>query len=369
MKKLCLAVSILAASTSAAWAQSSVTIYGILDGAVRYTTNSGPASNKSASLSQMVGGGMSQSRLGVSVTEDMGGGLKAIANIEHRLLLDSGTSAGGDFWRQAWVGLQSNSFGRITLGRQYNLLFDAATSTFASFKYSPYIEVFKPEIGMALTARQNNMVKYLVESGGLRFEAQVSAGENSGDIGQGKSMGALVRYAAGSFAGAYVWLQSEDQGGKKVTAQTMGASWTDGPLYVNMAWAQNKFETGYSLAGNVTLLGSINTAIISRNPASAATVATDAAAQVRDLFSAGITYQLTPQFNLGAQVWKGKQVGLVPGRGTGVLDAFAVVADYALSKRTDAYVEFDNLRTKGNVVISNGANTRTGYMVGVRHRF
>lgn len=369
MKKFCLAVSILAASTSAAWAQSSVTIYGILDGAVRYTTNAGGTGNKSASLSQMVGGGMSQSRLGVNVTEDMGDGLKAIANLEHRLQLDTGTASAADFWRQAWVGLQSNNFGRITLGRQYNLLFDAATSTYASFKYSPYIEVFKPEIGMALTARQNNMIKYLVESGGLRFEAQVSAGENSADVGQGRSAGGLVRYAVGNFAGAYVWLRSEDTAGKKVTAQTLGGSWTDGPLYVNVAWAQNKFEAGYNQTFNATLLGSINTAIVSRYPTSAATALTDTAASVRDLYSAGVTYQLTPQLNLGAQVWKGKQTGLNPFKGSGVLDAFAVVADYSLSKRTDAYVEFDNLKAKGNVMLSNGAYTRTGYMAGIRHRF
>lgn len=364
MKKFCLAVSILAASTSAAWAQSSVTIYGILDGAVRYTTNAGgTTSSKSASLSQMVGGGMSQSRLGVNVTEDMGDGLKAIANLEHRLQLDTGTaSSGTDFWRQAWVGVQSNSFGRVTLGRQYNLLFDAATSTFASFKYSPYIEVFKPEIGMALTARQNNMIKYLVESGGLRFEAQVSAGENSADVAQGKSAGGLVRYAVGNFAGAYVWLRSEDQAGKKVTAQTLGGSWTDGPLYVNVAWAQNKFEAGYNATANATLLASINTPIVSRFATASP------AASVRDLYSAGVTYQLTPQFNIGAQYWKGKQTGLVIG-GNGVLDAMAVVADYALSKRTDAYVEFDNLKTKGNLMLANSAYSRTGYMAGIRHRF
>jgi predicted porin len=367
MKKFCLAVSILAASTSAAWAQSSVTIYGILDGAVRYTTNSGTtASTKASSLSQMVGGGMSQSRLGVSVTEDMGDGLKAIANLEHRLLLDSGTSAGADFWRQAWVGLQSNSFGRITLGRQYNLLFDAATSTYASFKYSPYIEVFKPEIGMAITARQSNMVKYLVESGGLRFEAQVSAGENGGDtssVGQGRSVGGMARYAVGNFAGAYVFLRSEDKGGKKVTAQSLGGSWTDGPLYVNVAWAQNKFEAGFDPAVNAGLLGTVYTAVSTRTA-----IATGAAASVRDLYSAGVTYQLTPQFNVGAQFWKGKQTGLSAGAG-GVIDAMAVVADYALSKRTDAYVEFDNFKAKGNLMLSNGAFTRTGYMAGIRHRF
>uniref|UniRef100_UPI0013D0D0B9 porin n=2 Tax=Pseudomonadota TaxID=1224 RepID=UPI0013D0D0B9 len=81
---------------------------------------------------------------------DMGGGLKAIANMEHRLNSDTGAIAAADFWRQVWVGLQSSDFGQIRLGRQYNILFDAYTSTFASFRYSPYIEAFKPELGMAL---------------------------------------------------------------------------------------------------------------------------------------------------------------------------------------------------------------------------
>ena len=81
MKKASLAVAILAASTSAAWAQSSVTLYGIVDAAVRYTSNA----NAGTSTKTLTPGGMSQSRLGVNITEDMGGGLKALANLEHRL--------------------------------------------------------------------------------------------------------------------------------------------------------------------------------------------------------------------------------------------------------------------------------------------
>lgn len=174
MKKASLAVAILAASTSAAWAQSSVTLYGIVDAAVRYTSNA----NAGTSTKTLTPGGMSQSRLGVNITEDMGGGLKALANLEHRLQSDTGAVSGNpDFWRQAWVGLQSSEFGQIRLGRQYNILFDLYTSTFASFRYSPYIEAYKPEIGMAMTARQDNMVKYLVQLGNVYGEVQVSAGE------------------------------------------------------------------------------------------------------------------------------------------------------------------------------------------------
>eukprot|EP01031_Cornospumella_fuschlensis_P002282 gene2282-2862_t len=77
MKKTTMAVAVLAASTSAAWAQSSVTLYGIVDAAARYTSNANPGT----ATKQLIPGGMSQSRLGVNVTEDMGGGLKALVNM------------------------------------------------------------------------------------------------------------------------------------------------------------------------------------------------------------------------------------------------------------------------------------------------
>src|SRR6218665_3036527 len=138
MKKATLVLSLLAASTSAAWAQSSVTIYGIVDAAVRMSTNAGAtAATNGESITSLVPGGMSQSRLGFNITEDMGGGLKAIANMEHRFNSDTGNTSAGDFWRQSWVGLQSSDFGRVTIGRQYNVLFDAYTPTYSSFRYSP----------------------------------------------------------------------------------------------------------------------------------------------------------------------------------------------------------------------------------------
>src|SRR6187402_1668021 len=99
MKKVTLVLSLLAASTSAAWAQSSVTMYGIVDAAVRLSTNQGARADDT--ISSLVPGGMSQSRLGFDITEDLGGGLKAIANLEHRLSSDNGTQGGPEFWRQS----------------------------------------------------------------------------------------------------------------------------------------------------------------------------------------------------------------------------------------------------------------------------
>jgi predicted porin len=359
MKKVALVLSLLAASTTAAWAQSSVQLYGIIDAAVRKTSNA----NVGVSENQLIPGGMSQSRLGVNVTEDMGGGLKAIANLEHRLNSDTGVVAAADFWRQSWVGLQSNDFGRITVGRQYNVLFDLVTSSYASFRYSPYIEVYKPEIGMLLNARQDNMVKYLMESGPVRFEAQISAGEGAQALN--KSVGAIVRYASGPFVGGVGFQQVTDPAGKKVKAMTLGGSYTIGQLALNASMFTNKFDAGSvvfpALAAGFTV----------------PLTTQSADAKKRDMIMFGATYQLTTAFNLGAQFWRLSQSHFSPAlTAKSKVNYFAVVADYAFSKRTDAYVEFDRTSTDGAMRIGTGTaaaatnfDNRSGFTVGLRHRF
>lgn len=401
IKKASLALAVLAASTSAAWAQSSVTLYGIVDAAARYTSNANPG----ASTKQLVPGGMSQSRLGVNVTEDMGGGLKALVNMEHRLNSDTGAaSSGTDFWRQAWVGLQSSEFGQIRLGRQYNILFDLYTSTFASFRYSPYIEAYKPEIGMSMTARQDNMVKYLAQFGNVYAEIQVSAGE--GQVGAAaaqpnKTIGGLVRYSDGKIGAGGAYLQATEQTGKKIKATVLGASYTDGPLYVHASWGENKFENPFTLLNQTSAAafaasagaGSLaNIALTTRGAYTSGILGanvfnTDSAdIKKRTMLMFGATYQLTPQLNVGANVWLTEQthygtaqnlaapfanaLGFVTNANVkSKADFYAIVIDYAFSKRTDAYLEMDYTKVSGEVLFTNGASKRGGAMVGLRHRF
>ncbi len=400
MKKATLAVAVLAASTSAAWAQSSVTLYGIVDAAARYTSNANPGvANK-----QLIPGGMSQSRLGVNVTEDMGGGLKALVNMEHRLSSDTGAVAAAEFWRQAWVGLQSSEFGQIRLGRQYNILFDVYTSTFASFRYSPYIEAYKPEIGMAMAARQDNMVKYLVQVGNIYGEIQVSAGEGqTGAAAQlpNKTIGGLVRYNDGTFGAGGAYLQATEQTGKKIKATVLGASYTQGPLYVHASWGENKFENpfgllnqssaaafGASAAANSPFAIALGTRGAYTSGILGASMFTNDSADIkkRTMLMFGATYQLTPQLNIGANAWLTEQthfgtaqnlaapfanaLGFATNANTkSKANFFAVVVDYAFSKRTDAYLEVDYTKLEGEVLFLNSASKRGGAMVGLRHRF
>jgi predicted porin len=125
MKKSLLAVAVAAALPAAAMAQSNVTLFGILDMAVENVNATGAgagAGNKS--LTRVNQGIQSGSRLGVRGTEDIGGGLKGVFTIEHRLSPDTGDAANPFWFGQSWAGLEGG-FGRLTLGRQYTPLFFA----------------------------------------------------------------------------------------------------------------------------------------------------------------------------------------------------------------------------------------------------
>jgi len=111
MKKSLVALAVLAAS-GAAMAQSSVTLFGIVDAA--YTSGSGSVSDKT----QLTNSGYNSSRLGFRGVEDLGGGMKASFHIEGALANDNGNASGLTFQRRSTVSLQGG-MGEIRLGRDY----------------------------------------------------------------------------------------------------------------------------------------------------------------------------------------------------------------------------------------------------------
>ena len=367
-------------------AQSSVQLYGIVDAAVRHTTNEGPTKS---GKTQMIGGGMSQSRWGINVTEDLGGGLAAIANLENRFLTDSGTTASTNYFQQSWIGLRSKSFGQITLGRQYNMLFDLVTSTYSSFPYSPYMEAYKPEIGMSMGARADNMVKYVAEFGPVRGALQYSFDEgNKGAAASAtggiRTAGGYLRYSQNGISAGVGYLNTKLPGGTKVDAWTLGGSYRSGNLYFNLGYGQNKVKDafGMSMGGIIdsNLLNAYWTGSSNGGFSAGPTVTTPAAipslavyANKREMFKIGFGYQITPQINAGIHYYHAKQSGSVNGAYNGKANFIVAVADYAFSKRTDAYFGVDYTKVSGgggmNLDKDNQATKRTGITVGLRHRF
>ena len=402
MKKLfafgavALASSFACAQTASA-PKSSVQLWGIVDMAYRYTNNEGAGKD---GLSKMIDGGMSQSRWGINVDEDLGGGSKALVVLENRLNADDG-SVSTPFFQLSYVGLQG-PYGRLTAGRQWNVLFDVVTSTYASFPYSPYMEAYKPELGMAMGARTSNMLKYnfatpdrswvgslqysfdenndtkALEAGLPASAAQVPAYVGS-TLGGGawQTAGGYLRYAANGFALGGGFMRTTLPGGTDVDAWTLGGSYRTGPWYVSTGYGLNKAKFAAVTSAAQALRNGVDSAVLGAFWAGQTNGGFQPGdADKRQLFKVGVGYQLTPQLNLGAHYFRGKQSGGVKngGASNGNVNFYVAVADYAFSKRTDAYFGVDHTSISGGsalVLDDSGGNarSRTGVTMGIRHRF
>jgi GBP family porin len=125
MKKLILVATVSTLLSGTSYAQSSVTLYGVIDTALIYGNNMTTGKpGQGHSGVEMDSGGTHASRWGIEGTEDLGGGLSAIFRLEDGFSSANGklSNSGVLFGRQAYVGLTSETYGTITLGRQYSFM-------------------------------------------------------------------------------------------------------------------------------------------------------------------------------------------------------------------------------------------------------
>lgn len=125
MKRSMMAGFVLGLAGTGAHAQSSVTLYGLLDVGVAYVNNSA-TNGQGHPLFSMISGNIQATRWGIKGLEDLGGGMKAIFVLENGFSVANGKfmQGGDEFGRQAFVGLSTSRFGSITLGRQYDSVVD-----------------------------------------------------------------------------------------------------------------------------------------------------------------------------------------------------------------------------------------------------
>jgi predicted porin len=209
MKKLTLipAAMLLAALGGPAAAQSTVTIYGIVDAGVEAQRASAGSAGPATSSRQMVNGTFAMSRLGFRGSEDLGGGLRAFFQLEHGFNSDDGGLTGAIFWgRKSIVGL-GGAWGEISFGRDYTpgfwVQFFTDINAFAMYGNAGTMSAF------ALTGmlRTNNGIYYVSpEIGGFRGRLTYSFGDERSaapkDAGQVIGLSGEYRSATLS-AGAY----------------------------------------------------------------------------------------------------------------------------------------------------------------------
>lgn len=213
---LALAAAALMACGSAQ-AQSSVSLYGLIDASVGQFQNAG-----GVKLKRLDSGNLSTSYLGFKGREDLGGGLAAVFALESFFLVDSGGASrvpGVDtYWaRNANVGL-TGGFGTLKLGRQGPPLFVSTLIFNAfgdSFGYSPSIrQYYNAPYGTPLVGDSgwNNAVGYSTPSmGGLSANVLVAAGEGAATA-KGPNFGANVLYFGGPLALTFAAQKVEAQG-------------------------------------------------------------------------------------------------------------------------------------------------------------
>lgn len=351
MKKKLIALTALATCSAVAQAQSSVTLYGLLDTTIRYSTNENAVGDNKV---QMTDGVLTGSRWGVRGVEDLGGGMKALVVLESGFAPDTGTSLQGSrlFGRQGFVGIE-DGFGKILLGRQYTIAHDALSS-FEAFAFANNA-IVGYQGGNYTGLRYDNTVKYSKALGDVTVNAGYTFGEVAGDTSAKSAKGISATYTSGPL---YV-------GAVYQTTNTVTSGYFNA-----VSAAQASKQTVWGLGGTYQFesvklyLGYTNSKL-------------DVADYKNDVLYASFNYQMTPTTQLIGTLQHDK---LKHPSADGTRLTSALMLDHYLSKRTDIYVEVDFTKLKdGWVGLANnsglgsqnvfGNDKRAGVMVGVRHKF
>lgn len=358
-----LSVAAACATAFAATAQTTVTLYGVVDTGVERLTNAGPT-----------GGGLTRmptltasvpSRWGLRGREDLGGGLQAEFVLESGFAVDSGIQGQGGraFGRQAYVGLLG-SWGQLSFGRQYTML---GSSLADADVLGPNIYGHASFDAYLPNSRADNSIVYRGRFGGFSLGAHYSFGRDVVNAGPGPSgtncagevpddsktcrgMSALVKYDAAQWGVAVA--VDRIHGGPGAFAGLTSSALTD----------TRSVFSGYVKLGQ----GKVGAYVLRRdNEGSPATPRTD-------LYHLGASYPVTPQWTADAAVFRFDTK-------SSPRDATMLVAraTHHWSKRSATYVQVGRMMNKGTSAISASVGgvappaggAQTGLMMGIRHSF
>lgn len=344
MKKSLIALAVLAA-TGAASAQSSVTLYGIVDTFVA-STNVNPSAAGVGSTSQTVinSGGINGNRWGMKGSEDLGGGLKANFDLESGFSSDTGTQGQGRlFGRQAYVGV-SGGFGAVQLGRMstvMHLYTGAAQGMLDGAAIAPLTQIGRvndnnQKIGgganTGATLRFNNALRYTTPSfSGLQATAQYALGENNtagGDADKGYAL-------AATYKGGPIGVQTAYQV-ETCNANTANFGAGAGACAVNGTYRRFAYVGAEYNLGMAVLKASYGRAenIAGRNNANSTEYQVGVDVPVSSALLLTASYASADDNRTQSNV-------INPLAGKASREAYGVGAKYALSKRTYVYTAFE----------------------------
>jgi predicted porin len=395
MKKTLIAAAALGSlstiATTAAYAQSSVTLYGILDAGISYVSHSA-APGGSSQLVKYGDGVASGSRWGVRGREDLGGGLSALFVLENGFSTADGAlgQGGALFGRQAYVGLSKAGVGALSFGRQYSFSTEYLGTNYTIGSQTPagnygwHIN----DVDQLIASRINNAVKFSSASfAGFTFGAMYGFSNQAGAFAGTPSVTAAGTTRQGSSS-----------------AYSFGVNYLQGPFGIGAAYTNFRYPNGATPPVSVSIanvntggLRDLETYGIGARVALGAGLIwgnwthtsfeplTGAASRLNN-YEIGARYGFTPALAAGL----GYTFSKLDDRFTGKWHQLTGALDYSLSKRTDVYLLGVWQTASGSNTIAGrsvpvqaqigtspsllgtsgtGADNQVAARVGVRHRF
>ncbi|WP_345814625.1 porin [Paraburkholderia sp. PREW-6R] len=349
---LAVSAALCAAFAASASAQTSVTLYGVIDEGVNYTNNAGRGH-----VYELTSGYAQGSRWGLKGSEELGGGLKAIFQLENGFDVNSGrlNQGGRLFGRQAFVGLSADNYGSLTFGRQYDSMVDYLAQTTANGNWAGLLFSHPYDNDNTDNSfRLDNAVKYTSPSlSGFQFGGMYSFSNDTGFANnRAYSFGGQYAYGGLLVAGAY--LQADNPGNGANGAITSndasfiagrmrtfggGMTYTFGPATAGFVYTNSNYldPTGNGYLGITPLAppGILLNSLKYQN------------------FEVNGKYQISPMFFVGAQyVYTMETYDASNGGVKPRVHSFGLMADYNLSKRTDVYIQGEYQQVTGDSTYS-----------------
>lgn len=365
----------------AAHAQSSLTLYGLLDDSIRYVSNSGGHALWATSA------GIQGNRWGLKGSEDLGGNLKTIFQLENGFNLNTGALGQGGrmFGRQAYVGLSSPAWGTVTVGRQYDSVADLV-QPLTGDRWGTLGTTPGDVDNNDSSARISNAVKYVSPTvAGLKFNGMYALGGVAGAMGAGQTLAAAASYNTGALTLAAGYLRMDNTTPTAPGLRTGWSATSDGTFdggFQNIAYPTAKSISIVStaaqyVAGPVTVGVRYSNAQYKPDANSAFSTT-----ERYNVAGALVNYQMRPDVFLGA----GYTFTRGGGDASATYNQVTLIGDYFLSKRSDVYVIGGWQRASGTQRNGSGAlmpaiasvgdsgyNSSSGNQVvvslGMRHRF
>jgi len=394
MKKSLLALAAVGAFAGAAQAQSSVSVYGIMDAGYATVTNTTAAGGSTSGIQS---GGLAASRLGFRGTEDLGKGLRAGFVLESEINTANGSatgigsqSANGTstysssqfFNRQSFISLSDSNFGEIRLGLSntatydYQIMFDPLKAANLGGYLNTSTTIAPVTTGPAAAnqtqggSRGNNAVNYISPRfNGAQF--RFLTGEGQAATGNNLSAGNVAYLRVTDFGLSYNWKNLDAAVSYRMVNGALGA----GNTSTTGAYGSYNF-------GMVKPYALYNT---SANKVPGATNAAQGYSVISKMV--GLEAPVTPTISVAAQYTMNVNGNATTATMSGQSSAVGALAKYSLSKRTSLYALGAWSQNNGAgasiastskfsgstapVVLTGGTKygDQAGYMIGINHTF